>query len=128
MGIITVDTKKYIGVKRIVIDGNDWEVKLPGAGKELAMNQIKRRTDFLDKKISSGDYTEEDLDNYDKYEKQMYDMFEDMFSDGKDNSSVREWVENTPFALIMQVFEDIKEQSQSKNEVKEVKDVTSEQS
>lgn len=111
MGIV-VDTSKYLGTKRIVVDGNDWEIKLPGAAKELAMNQIQRRVKLLDKKIESGNYNEADLDKYDEYEKYLFGMFEGMFVDGTDNKSVKNWIDKTPLPIIMQVFEDIKMQSE----------------
>ena len=41
--------------------------------------------------------------------KVIFDTFKDMFKDGtKDNDKVKEWVEDTPIAIIVQVFEDVK--------------------
>lgn len=110
---ITINTSKYMGEKRVVIDGNDWKVTLPGAGEELRMSQAQRRIKLLDKKIEDGSATEADYDLYDKLEADMLQRFVDMFNDGsKDNKTVKDWVNNTPFAIIAASFEEVKKQSE----------------
>lgn len=106
---VRISTDKYTKEGKVEVDGKIWSVKLPGAGTELKLSQAQRRTKVLDKKIESDNATEEDLDRYDQYEKTIYDVFLNVFKDStKDNSEVKEWVENTPFAIIMLAFEDIK--------------------
>lgn len=106
---VSISTDKYTKEGKVEVDGKIWSVKLPGAGTELKLSQAQRRIKVLDKKIESDNATEEDLDRYDQYEKTIYDVFLNVFKDStKDNSEVKEWVENTPFAIIMLAFEDIK--------------------
>lgn len=110
--MLEINSSKYIKTKQVLIDGMSWTIKLPGAGNELAMSQAKRRIDQLDSKIKAGTMTDEDYDRYDKLEKQMLDTFTSMFQDGtKDNSSVTEWLNRTPLAVVQMVMEDIKKQT-----------------
>lgn len=111
--IKTIDTTKYVKEGKVQIDGMLWSVVLPGAGKELEMSKAQRRIKLLDKKISNDDYTETDLDQYDKLEDYVYGFFKSIFKDStKDNSEVEKWLDETPMAIIIKSFEDIKEQSQ----------------
>ena len=104
-----VDTSKYTKEGKVEVDGKLWTVKLPGAGTELRISKAQRRLAFLEKKIESGKYDEVDLDRYDELEQFMFDFFKGVFTDStKDNSEVTEWIENTPGAIIIQAFEDIK--------------------
>lgn len=106
---IKISTSKYTKQGKVDIDGKIWSVTLPGAGTELKLSQAQRRIRVLDKKIESGDVTEEDLDRYDAYEKTVYDVFLNMFRDStKDNSEVTKWVNETPLAIILLAFEEIK--------------------
>lgn len=107
---IKVSTGKYRNEGKVEIDGNVWSIKLPGAGTELKLSQAQRRMERLDKKIKDGIVTDADLDMYDEYEMLMYTSFKDMLSDGtENNAAVAKWVEETPLAIIMAVFDDIKE-------------------
>jgi hypothetical protein len=109
---VKISTSKYKQNGKVDIDGKIWSVKLPGAGTELRLSQAQRRLKVLDKKIESDNATEEDLDRYDGYEKTVYDVFFNMFEDTtKDNSEVKAWIEDTPLAIIMLAFEDIKNQA-----------------
>ncbi len=106
---IKISTGKYTKEGKVDIDGNIWTIKLPGAGTEMKLSQAQRRLKLLDKKIEADTADEDDLDKYDKFEKVIFDTFKDMFKDGtKDNEKVKEWVEDTPIAIIVQVFEDVK--------------------
>jgi hypothetical protein len=106
---IKISTGKYTKEGKVDIDGNIWTIKLPGAGTEMKLSQAQRRLKLLDKKIEADTADEDDLDKYDKFEKVIFDTFKDMFKDGtKDNDKVKEWVEDTPIAIIVQVFEDVK--------------------
>jgi hypothetical protein len=110
---INIDTKEYIGEKRVIIDGNDWLVKLPGAGTDLAISQKQRRATFLENKIKSGKYDEKDLDLLDEIETYLVNTMKKMFSDGTpDNASVEKWFDETPSVLIFKVFDDIKRKAQ----------------
>ena len=110
--ITKVDTSKYKKEGKVEIDGNVWTVKLPGAGTELKMSKLQRRQDFLSKKVENGTATEADLDRFDEIEDWFFNFFKTLFNDGtKDNQAVNDWVENTPMAIILQAFEDIKEQA-----------------
>lgn len=114
---IKINTGKYKKDGKVDIDGNVWSIKLPGAGTELKLSQAQRRLKALDKKIESGTATEADLDKYDVLEKVMYDSFKDMLNDGTDgNEAVHKWIHETPTAIISQVFEDIKEQANGREE------------
>lgn len=109
---VKITTSKYNKSGKVDIDGKIWSVKLPGAGTELRLSQAQRRLKVLDKLVESGNATEEDLDRYDAYEKTIYNIFFNMFRDSTDdNSEVKEWVEETPLAIIMLSFEDIKSQA-----------------
>lgn len=108
----TIDTKQYIKEGKVSVDGQLWEVKLPGAGTELRMGKVKRRIDLLSKKVDNGTATEEELDRLDNFEDEMFGFFKGIFKDAtKDNSEVEKWVEETPTAFIMQAIEDIREQA-----------------
>jgi len=107
-----VDTTKYNKEGKVNVDGKIWSIKLPGAGKELRLSKAQRRLKFLQKKIDSGNYDESDLDAYDNLEDFTYNFFYEMFQDGtEDNSEVKAWMDDTPLAIIVQSFEDIKSQA-----------------
>lgn len=109
---VKISTSKYNKQGQVDIDGNIWSVVLPGAGTELKMSKMKRRQEFLAKKIENGTVTEEELDKYDEIEDFFYTFFQNLFQDGtEDNKAVHEWVDNTPMAVILQAFEDIKDQA-----------------
>lgn len=113
---ISISTNKYKKQGKVEIDGNVWEVKLPGAGTELRLSQAQRRIKLLEKKVENGTATEEDLDKYDKYEELVYDTFKTMFRDNtKDNSQVNKWIEETPLMFIMMAFEEIKKSAQGED-------------
>lgn len=112
---VKISTNKYTKQGKVDIDGKIWSVKLPGAGTELKMSQAQRRLTVLQNKVDAGNATEEDLDRYDAYEKTIYDVFFNMFiDDTKDNSEVKAWINETPMAIIMMAFEDIKESANGK--------------
>lgn len=107
-----LDTRKYITDGKVEVDGKIWEVVLPGAGTELKMTKMRRRSDFLSKKVEDGKADEADLDRLDALEDEFFNFFRGIFKDStKDNSEVNEWIEKTPMALIMQAIEDIREQA-----------------
>ena len=107
-----IDTKKYTTEGKIEVDGMVWTVKLPGGGKELEMSKAQRRVKFYEKKIESGDYTEEDLDKLDTLEDFFVSFFKEIFRDSTpENSEVDKWIDETPQALILMALEDIKKQA-----------------
>lgn len=123
---IKISTSKYTKVGKVDVDGNVWSVKLPGAGTEMRFSQASRacksseaRLALLDKKIEAGTITESELDTYDEHAKKyeeneriIYDVFMRVFSDDtKDNSQVKKWMDETPTAIIMLAFEDVKTQA-----------------
>ena len=123
---LKISTSKYVKTGKVDIDGNIWEVKLPGAATELRFSQASRaaklyssRIDLLDKKIDSGTITEAELDKYEEYsdkysesERIVYDILTYTFSDGtKDNASVKAWIDATPIGIISLAFEDVKNQA-----------------
>jgi hypothetical protein len=112
---IKITTSDYLKDKHVLVDGNDWTIKLPGAGTELRMSQSQRRMKLLDRKIENGSATDDDLDLYDKLENESMDMFYQMFNDGSEtNKSVKEWIISTPLSVIMAAFKEIKRQSEDK--------------
>lgn len=128
---IKISTSKYTKKGKVDIDGNIWEVVLPGAGTELRFSQASRacklygaRIDLLDKKINNGTVTVEELDTYETYshkyessERTIYEVFHNTFRDGtKDNASVKTWVNDTPTTVIMMAFEDVKDQAKNQDE------------
>lgn len=130
---IKVSTRKYTKEGKVDIDGNIWDVVLPGAGTELRFSQATRavklystRIELLDKKIEKGTITEEELDKYEEYSKQyeeneqiVYEIFKGVFRDGSDdNAAVIKWIEETPTAVLMLAFEDVKEQANGKKDSK----------
>lgn len=126
---IKINTSKYITQGKVDVDGNIWNVVLPGAGTELRFSQASRackssaaRIGLIDKKIDAGTVTEAELNTYDEHSKRyedneaiIYGVFQSTFRDGtKDNSEVTAWINDTPTALIMLAFEDVKNQANSK--------------
>jgi hypothetical protein len=102
---------------KVDIDGNIWSINLPGAGTELMLSQAQRRIKQLDRKVESGNATDEDLDEYDRLELTFYNLFRNMLSDGtEENASVHKWIDETPMAVIAQVFEEIKEQANGRRD------------
>jgi hypothetical protein len=125
---VKISTNRYNKQGKVDIDGNIWSVVLPGAGTELRFSQASRackmqaaRIDLLDKKIDNGTITESELDKYEEYSKKyednervVYEVFQNTFRDDtKDNSDVKKWVNETPTAIIMLAFEDVKSQANS---------------
>lgn len=107
-----IDTSRYKKQGKVEVDGKLWSITLPGAGKELKLSKAQRRLKFLQKKIDSGDYDEEDIDNFDKLEEYSYQFFHELFRDTtEDNSEVKAWMDETPLSIIIQSFEDIKQQA-----------------
>lgn len=107
-----VDTSNYVKSGKVEVDGMIWTVTLPGAATELKLSKVQRRIKLLEKKFEKGVEEEKDLDDYDKYEDYMFNFFREIFKDStKDNSQVNKWIDETPFAVIIQAFEDIKEQA-----------------
>lgn len=128
---IKISTAKYNKKGKVDIDGNIWDVVLPGAGTELRFSQASRacklyaaRIDLLDKKIDQGKASFQELDQYEDYSKKfeeneriIYQTFTATFKDGtKDNSKVKAWVDKTPTMIIMMAMEDVKEQANATEE------------
>jgi|VirMetMinimDraft_7_1064189.scaffolds.fasta_scaffold06105_4 ASC-1-like (ASCH) protein len=114
---IKINTGKYNKQGKVDVDGKIWTVKLPGAGTEMRLSQAQRRLTMLDQKVENKTATEEDLDKYDSYELVVYETFKSMFKDNtKNNSEVSKWVEETPLAIMVQVFEDLKEQANGRKD------------
>ena len=111
---IKINTGKYNKQGKVDVDGKIWTVKLPGAGTEMRLSQAQRRLTMLDQKVENKTATEEDLDSY---ELVVYETFKSMFKDNtKNNSEVSKWVEETPLAIMVQVFEDLKEQANGRKD------------
>lgn len=123
---IKISTSKYTKSGKVDVDGHIWSVNLPGAGTEMRFSQASRacksaeaRLGLIDKKIDAGTVTEAELDSYDEHAKRyedneriIYDVFMAVFKDDtKDNSEVKKWMNDTPTAIIMLAFEDIKGQA-----------------
>lgn len=126
---IKISTSKYTKQGKVDVDGNIWNIVLPGAGTELRFSQASRacklcqaRLDLLDKKIESNTATEEDLDNYEIYSKKyedneqiVYSVFQNTFKDNtKNNTDVKKWIDETPAPIIIRAFEDVKGQTDGK--------------
>lgn len=112
----TIDTSKYTRSGKVNVDGKDWTVVLPGAGRELEYSKVQRRVKFLTQKVDAGTANEDDLDKLDILEDKLLDYFRSLFQDGtKDNSDVVKWVNDTPTAIIMAAFEDIKKAAEKKD-------------
>jgi hypothetical protein len=122
---LKISTSKYTKTGKVDIDGNIWNITVPGAGTELRFSQASRacklyqaRLELLDKKIAEKTITNEELDSYEDYakkyeenEKIIFDIFSAVFTDDGDNSSVHKWIDETPTAIIMRAFEDARGQS-----------------
>lgn len=122
---LKISTSKYTKSGKVDIDGNIWNITVPGAGTELRFSQASRacklyqaRLDLLDKKIADKTITSEELDSYETYatkyeenEKIVFNIFSSVFTDDKDNASVHKWIDETPTAIIMRAFEDARGQS-----------------
>lgn len=128
---IKISTKKYNSKGKVDIDGNIWDVTLPGAGTEMRLSQCFRqskiytsRMSLVDKKIDNGTVTETDLNTYqeysDKYEetqKSILDIFMSIFSDGtEENELVKKWINDTPTAILELAFQDVTNQANGKDE------------
>lgn len=106
-----IKTTSYIKERKVLLDGMTVTIRPLGAGSELTIGQTQRRLTFLEKKIKAGTITEQELDKYDALEEQLLDYFDKFMLDGtEDNHKVRAWLKETPYAVIQQVFEDMKKQ------------------
>ena len=128
---IRVSTNKYIKEGQVDIDGQIWNVKLPGSATETRMSQLQReakaneaRVTNLEKLIDKGEATDEDIDKYEALcdksaalTEEAQSVFLRVFNDGTEsNDSVRKWMEETPNAIQFQVCEDVKKGGEAKNE------------
>lgn len=112
-----IQTGKYVKPKKILVDDMEWTMFAPGAGDELAMGQANRRIQLLDKKIKDGTAEEKDYDKYDELENRIYDIFLKVFKDSTDdNSEVAAWIKETPMTVLYAVMEDIKKQTEAKED------------
>jgi hypothetical protein len=119
----SIDTGKYKTKQKILVDGKSWTLIGVGAGTELALNQSQRRAKIIEKKVESGEATEDDLDRLDQLENKMFQMFRGVFKDNtEDNSEVEAWLQQTPMPVIYAILEDIKNQVEAGEAKKEVKD------
>lgn len=120
---IKINSRTQVTSGKVEIDGQVWDIKLPGAATELRMSQAMRasklwgsRIQSLEKKIDAGTVSDAELDKYEEYvtkydenEKIIYGFFTSMFKDStEDNSEVKKWVDETPSDVILMAFEDIK--------------------
>lgn len=109
---IKISTGKYNKEGKVEVDGKLWTARLIGAGTDLKLRQAQRWIKLLQDKVEKGTATEEDLTKLEGYEKVQYDVFVGMFRDETpDNSEVREWVDNTPEAILIQAFNDLADQT-----------------
>lgn len=123
---IKISTSKYVTKGKVSIDGNIWDLKLPGAATEMRLSQAFResksyaaRLKMLEGKIDKGQATMDELDMFDEYSKKMDDneksvieFFIGIFNDGTpDNSEVRAWVNAHPMDVIQKAFDDVKAQA-----------------
>lgn len=133
---IKISTSKYVKQGKVEVDGNVWELKIPGAGTELRFSQASRMVKLYGARLSNLDskfetllkdnknISDEDLDNYEQYEAKyreneriVYETLQGMLRDNtKDNNSVKKWLDETPMVIIMQVFEDLNNQADKVNE------------
>lgn len=127
---IRASSNKYVKEGQVDIDGQIWNVKLPGSRTEMRMAQLQReakaneaRIASLEKLIDKGEATDDQIDRYEELcEKSQaltaegQAVFLQVFSDGtKDNDSVRKWVDETPTVIQHMVFDDVKKGGDAKN-------------
>jgi len=109
-----IKTSNYIKIKTILIDGNTWTMKAPGAGDELSFSQSNRRLQLIQRKIENNTATDIDYDTCDKLENNIFNYLIEMFNDGTaENNQVKQWISNTPTFAIYNIIEDIKRQSET---------------
>lgn len=126
--MIQIKTNELNKVYKIEVDGEAWEMRSPGAGDELRLGQAQRRITQIDKKIKDGTATDADYDLYDQLERTMYDVFTNMFKDStEDNSHVKEWIKNTPMAIITTAITSIKDQIVASEDKKEAEVINGQQ-
>jgi len=131
---LKITTSKYNKQGKVDVDGKIWSITLPGVGSELRLSQAFRnsklygaRISNIDKKIEAGKVTDQELDQYEQYckdyeksEQVILEVFTNMFRDDtEDNSEVKNWVQETPTAIIQLAFEAIKEQANGQPEAEE---------
>jgi hypothetical protein len=111
-----IKTGNYLKKRKINIDGNEWTMIAPGAGDELALSQADRRLKIINKKVEADTATMEDIDAAEALEARTFSIFEKMFNDGTpENQSVKDWIAETPLAVIYMIVEEIKKQSEEKD-------------
>lgn len=120
-----LDTNRYTrsGKVKVVLDDGrsvDWDVILPGAGRELQMSKIQRRSKVLYKKEANDTLTEDEANELSSIEDSSIAYFTEIFKDSTaDNSQVKAWVYSTPMSVIVRAIEDIKAGAETQNEESE---------
>jgi hypothetical protein len=143
---LKISTSKYIKQGKVDVDGNIWDVIIPGAGTELRFSQASRlcrlyaaRISNLEKVFDAVDaddsksMSEEDLSRYEEYienyrqnEQIIYEILQNTFKDGTDgNKTVKQWINDTPMVVITKAFEDLKAQTSKANESTDEQPTTS---
>lgn len=106
-----IKTSDRVKTLKVLVDGNEWTMKLQGAGDTLKLVQMQRRHGLIQKKLDEGTATLEELDIMDRFEEMILENYEGIFNDGTaDNNSVKTWVRSTPFDALTNIVAEIQKQ------------------
>lgn len=112
-----IKTAKFIKIKKVLIDGKEFNIRAAGAGEELALSQGQRRLEYIENIIKAGKATLEDIEKAEEIEARQLSILKSLFSDGtEDNKTANEFIENTPLSMLYAVLDEIKKQSEGNSE------------
>lgn len=96
--MLEIQTAKLSSRKRVLIDGTEFTVRKLGAGDELALSQIIRRTQELLKKAEkNNDLTDKEQADLLDMHKQSLAIYASTFDDGGDGSKSMQLVEKLSY-------------------------------
>ncbi|WP_439946511.1 hypothetical protein [Streptomyces sp. BBFR109] len=94
--MIDISTNKLSGRKKVLIDGQEYVVRRLGAGDELAISQILRQLNKLQKKLTAPDLKSEQEAKFEEelnvLQERALKIYADTFDDGGDGSKSMELV------------------------------------
>ena len=107
--MIEFSTSSLSSRKRVKIDGHVYTVRRMGAGEELDASTVIRELKKLSSRINkSNNYSEKDMELYDKLQARSLDIFVGLFDDGGDGTKSRELIGKLSFEdrteMVKQIF------------------------
>lgn len=99
---VSISTKDFVKVKKIQIDGQDWDFIAPGAGLSLELSRLAR--EVTENKDATAQEQTAMIET-------MFEYYGSIFRDStKDNSQVKKWLRSTPIESLPLIVAEINRQ------------------